>query len=63
MSVEDDDEVTDFQNYQDIRMELNSTGHNLVRTYAYGCVCCGLFIAYLTYPADIGSDQPAGELT
>jgi hypothetical protein len=30
MSVEDDDEVTDFQNYQDIRMELNSTGHNLV---------------------------------
>lgn len=27
---EEDDEVTDIHNYQDIRMELSATGHNLV---------------------------------
>jgi len=31
MPVEDDDEIADIRNYQDIRMELKATGHNLVR--------------------------------
>jgi hypothetical protein len=30
MPPEDDDEFTDIRNFQDIRMELHATGHNLV---------------------------------
>ena len=30
MSVDEDDEISDIENFQDIRMELNATGHNLV---------------------------------
>ena len=30
MPADDDDEIGDFHSFQDIRMELNATGHNLV---------------------------------
>ncbi len=36
-----DDEITDSENFQDIRMELNSTGHNLViNSVAFGILFC-----------------------
>jgi hypothetical protein len=33
MPPEDDDEFTDIRNFQDIRMELHATGHNLVSLF------------------------------
>jgi hypothetical protein len=30
MDVESDGEISDCENFQDIRMELNAMGHNLV---------------------------------
>ncbi len=33
MDAQSDDEISDSENFQDIRMELNATGHNLVSPF------------------------------
>ena len=33
MDAQSDDEISDSENFQDIRMELNATGHNLVSLF------------------------------
>lgn len=48
MPVGLDLEIDDMENYQDIRIELNATGHNLVCT-----VCVSYDDPILYYPIDL----------
>ena len=62
MAVDDDHEIIDIENYQDIRMELNATGHNLVRQlylfvpYLVLCFLKDVFASISVFDLDFCSD-------